>query len=299
MSGIKKTLLHIVTITTLAAAGFFVVNTWPGHAETKIDTVRLIPHKAIYDFKLKSLSSDAGLSGIDGQMYFEQDDLCDAWTTDHRFNATYYYPEQRGVKSNSHFIAWEAKDGSRFQFNSERSEGDAPPEQLRGYIQRQSADDTKTNDKAIYIRPADLTFDLKDGTLLPSAHTAEMIRQARQGTRFFNAPVFDGTDAEGPIEINTFIGAAVTAEELAGVKKKITAPEALALLVPQAWHVKMTTFLESAQEDMTPLYTMDFILHGNGVISYGVIDYGEFSVEQIMTSLEPLPARGCPPQETP
>src|ERR1700722_8867554 len=57
------------------------------------DDVTVALHRALYDFKLASVHSGAGISGISGRMYYEQDDNCDAWTTEHRFRVEYQYPE--------------------------------------------------------------------------------------------------------------------------------------------------------------------------------------------------------------
>src|SRR5690606_8670064 len=93
-------------------------------------------HKALYDFGMVSVTSGAGISDIRGQMFYEQDDVCDAWTTDHRFTVAYYYPERQPIINTSHYVAWEAKDQSQFQFSSERQENGVTAEQLRGFITR-------------------------------------------------------------------------------------------------------------------------------------------------------------------
>jgi hypothetical protein len=45
---------------------------------------------------------------------------------------------------------------------------------------------------------------------------------------------------------------------------------------------------------MTPAYEMDLVLHDNSVVSYALVDYKSFKVEQRLTALEPLPLRKCP-----
>lgn len=246
-------------------------------------------HKAIYDFRLVSADAGAGITGIDGKMYYEQDDNCDAWTTDHRFRVQYQYPERKPVQSTSHYVAFEAKDGSQFYYTSERNEDGASVEQLRGSVNHND-DGTATAD---YSRPEDLSYDLPKGYLLPTQHTEEIIRHAKAGDKVFDAVMFDGTDEDGPVEINTLIGPKLTPEELQQLSsgnKQIDAK----LLTPDAWHLRMAMFPLKDKEEMMPAYEMDVILHDNGVVSYSLVDYRDFKVSQKLLALTKLPHKACP-----
>lgn len=248
----------------------------------------LVNHKALYDFKLLSVEPGMGLNDVRGKMFFEQEDVCDAWTADHRFTTEHQYAEQPPVLNTSHYVAFESKDGKQFNFSSERQENGETTEQLRGHVEA-AADGTG---KAIYSRPDNLKYDLPKGYFLSTAHTIEIIRRARAGERSFNAVVFDGTDADGPVEINTFIGKKATADEIrkiAAVGPKIDT----ALLVPEAWHIRMAVFPLINTEDMSPSYEMDMLLHDNGVVSDAQINYKTFKLRQSLSALEKLPQKKC------
>lgn len=248
----------------------------------------MVSHKALYGFKMVSMESGSGVVGLEGKMYYEQQDVCEAWTTDHRFTTEYFYPDRNSVLNTSHYVAWEAKDQSRFSFNSERRENGELIEQLRGEALRQKGGVTR----AEYSRPEDMHFDLPEGYLLPTMHTAEIIRHAGAGEKFFHAVMFDGTDSDGPVDVNVFIGKPAGAEEIAiiaGRHKEI----AVGLLSPQAWHIRMAVFPLAEREQMVPSYEMDMLLHDNGVISHALVDYKSFKVEQTLTSLESLPEQPC------
>ncbi len=258
----------------------------PLEAAKKPVTVAL--HKALYDFKMVSVESGAGITGIAGKMYYEQDDNCDAWTTDHRFRVEYQYPERKPVENTSHYVAFEAKDASQFYYTSDREEDGATTEQLRGSVDI-AKDGTA---KAAYSRPDNLSFDLPKGYYLPTQHTNEIIRHAEAGDKFFNAVLFDGTDADGPVEINTFIGKKLTPDEIkaiGGDGKRIDAT----LLSPNAWHVRMAVFPLNDKMEMAPSYEMDVILHDNGVVSYSLVDYKSFKVQQKLLALDKLAPKPC------
>jgi hypothetical protein len=252
-------------------------------------SIHIALHKALYAFRLVSAEPGAGLDDVSGKLYFEQDATCDAWSTEHRMTTVYQYADTEPVTDADRYTAFETKDGQQFSFNADGQENGEETDQLRGSVEK----DAGGAAKAVYSRPDGTAYDLPSGTLLPTAHTMEVIRHARAGDHFFSAVMFDGTDADGPVEIGTFIGKKATAEELkkiADSNKKIDA----ALMTPDAWHVRMAVFpLKDAAESL-PVYEMDMVLHDNGVISHALVDYKSFVIEQNLTALEKLPAKKCP-----
>ncbi len=268
----------------------------PTTDQTAMDT--MASHKAIYDFRMLGISSGSGgLSDIRGSMYYEQADACEGWTTDHRFTSEYFYPERPSMLNVSQYTAWEAKDGSVFQFNSERQENGEPGEQLRGSVDLH-ADGSAS---AAYSRPPDLSFALPAGYYLPVRHTAELVRRARNGDKIFHAVLFDGTDADGPVEVNAVITRQLTPQELAAIALdadgKPNPRIAAGLVAGPAWHVRMAVFPlypKEGDDTAVPSYEMDMDLHDNGIVSKAVVDYKQFKVAQTLTALEPLPPARCP-----
>lgn len=254
--------------------------------------IALATHKAVYDFRMIGMGTGtSGITDIRGRMYYEHSDACDAWTTDHRFTSDYYAPERPVIRNVSQYVAWESKDARQFQFSSERQENGAEGEKLRGAVERQDDDSAA----AQYSRPPELRFDLPQGYYLPAQHTAEIIRRARAGEKIFNGVLFDGTDADGPVEVNVFIGKPITDEERAAILKDKDKVDA-ALLAAPAWRVRMAVFPlqpKTGQDASMPSYEMDILLHDNGVISDAIVDYKQFRVAQRLTALEKLPAPHC------
>ena len=254
------------------------------------EEIVMAPHKALYDFRMISVQSGTGLNDIRGQMFFEIDDTCDAWTTDHRFITEYHYPERQPLLNSSHYVGWESKDGGLFHFTSEKQQGNEEKDLLRGVVERASDGSAR----AIYSRPADLSFDLGAGYFLPISHSVELVRRARDGDALFNGILFDGTDADGPVEVNAFIGKKATTEEIEKIAEQNSKIDK-ALLVPEAWHIRMALFLRDDKKNDSPLYEMDLLMHANGVVSDVVVDYRTFKVRQSLQALETLPPRGCAP----
>lgn len=242
----------------------------------------LAPHKAVYDIDLVATHSGSQIINISGKMTYEWKPSCDAWLTDHHFTLDYNYADSPGMRIASDFSTFESKDGKSFDFTSRRKRDGEMYQKLRG---RAVLEDK--GGKAIYSNPADLKYDLTNGTLFPVGHTLELIRKAEGGEKFYSAAVFDGSDEEGPIEINSFIGKPATAKELPK-NDKIDA----SLLERKGWHVRMAVFPQKQQEESSD-YEMSLIFHDNGIISDMLIEYDDFSVTQKLVSLEKISADSC------
>jgi EipB-like len=240
-------------------------------------------HKALYDLKTAAVGQGAGIIGVRGTMYYEQADACEAWTTDQRFTTEYQYPERPPVNGTNHYVAWEAKDGSRLEFSSERQEDGKPVELLRGSALRAEA-------RAQYTRPDDLSYALPQGFFFPSAHMEEVIRQARLGKTHFTVPLFDGTDGNGPVLASAVIEKKLDPKDAVRVTGRGIDPT---LLKPEAWRVRLAVFPIKDEEALLPAYEMEFVLHGNGVISEAVIDYRTFKVKQTLRTLEAVAKPEC------
>jgi hypothetical protein len=223
----------------------------------------LAPHKAVYDIDLVATHSGSQIVNISGKM-------------------SYDYADAVAMKIVSDFSTYESFDGKTLDFTSRRKRDGELYQDIRGH-----ADLGPKGGSVVFSKPADLKYDLGKGALFPMAHTLELISHAKAGDKFYSAEVFDGSDDEGPIEINTFIGKSVTAH----------APEKGSkvdgsLLTSPAWNVRMAVFPIKDQEEESD-YEMSLVFHENGVISDMLIEYDDFSVKQKLISLEKLSADSC------
>jgi hypothetical protein len=279
-------LAALIGIGCLGAAKIAASSTAATPAATPVVDIAL--HKALYTFKMVSATPGAGLDDVSGKLYFEQDSTCDAWTTEHRMTNVYQYAEAGSVTDTDRYTAFESKDGQQFSFNGDDQENGGDTIQLRGTIEKNPAGTAK----AVYSRPEGTAYDLPAGYLLPTGHTMEIIRHARAGDHYFSAVMFDGTDADGPVEIGTFIGKKATPAELQKIADSNPKIDK-ALMTPDAWHVRLAVFPLKDTAESEPAYEMEMVLHDNGVVSYALIDYKAFIIEQDLAALEKIPAKKC------
>ena len=177
--------------------------------EKKTTTAKFQPHRALYDIRLIESHNAAQIVNISGKMYFEWEEMCDAWVTDHRFNLIYEYSDSPAMQITSDFSTWESRDGKTFLFSSRRSRNGELYDEIRG----QANIDDDGNGTVNYTLPEEVEIDLPYGTIFPMKHTFMLAEKTNDpNSPFLNAIVFDGSDEEGPVEINAFLGKETTPE---------------------------------------------------------------------------------------
>ncbi len=272
---------------SLVIAGLAAALPYAAHAAppdlSRQSTEALAAHKALYEIDLIATHSGSQVLNISGQMSYEWMPSCEAWVTDHHFKLFYEYADTPGLRVASDFSTYEAFDGHALDYSSRRRRDGELFQEIRG-----RAETGGTGGMARYSLPENIKYDLPQGTVFPVAHTLELIRHAKAGDKFYNAVIFDGSDEDGPVEINSFIGKEAKAPaDLAG-NKKIDA----SLLKVRAWQVRMAFFPLKDDESVSD-YEMSMIFHENGIISDMTIEYTDFSVRQKLVSLEKVPAHSC------
>lgn len=247
---------------------------------------RLAPHKAVYDIDLVATHSGSQIINVSGKMTYEWKKSCDAWVTDHHFTLNYDYADSEGMRINSDFSTYESLDGTSFDYTSRRKRDGELYEDLRGH-----ADMSPKGGKATFTNSETAPYDLNPGSLFPMGHSIRLIDHAMAGDKFYLAEVFDGSDEDGPIEINSFIGKIADTKKLAK-NDKIDAK----MVNGKAWNVRMAVFPLKDKEEKAD-YEMSLVFHENGIISDMLIEYDDFSVTQKLVSLESIPAETCGGQD--
>ncbi len=258
---------------------------WQAQAAQPLNAGVLAPHKAVYDIDLIATHSGSQIINISGQLSYEWKPACEAYLTNHKFTLMYEYADSPGMKIASNFTTFESGDGRDFDYSSRRDRDGSLYQEIRGH----ATTGKKAAGKAVYSKPENLKYDLPEGTLFPVSHTLGLIEHARAGEKFYPAVIFDGSDEDGPIEINSFIG-----KEVKDAGKTMPKSDKIdsKLLNGRAWNVRMAVFPVKDQEEESD-YEMSLVFHENGIISDMEIDYDDFSVRQKLVSLESLPADSC------
>ncbi len=122
----------------------------------------------------------------------------------------------------------------------------------------------------------------------PTAQMITLIEKAKAGESFFQSRLYDGTEEGREIMLTSnIVGSARIIED-------DEEADALGLLKDEpVWPVTVAYFDEDEQGDGVPIYRISFKLHENGVTRDLVMDYGEFTLNGKLTSLEVFDSENC------
>ena len=251
------------------------------------------PHKALYDIRLASKKSGVMMSNISGKMMYEWHSSCDGWVSSYQFDMLYEYIAMSAVRVTSDFSTYESFDGKSFNFNVQRKRDGYAFETFRGATQ--SIDEGAAPESIVYNVPEGLEQPLPEGTLFPMGHTLDVLKKIKEGKRFFSATLFDGSDGEGPVEVNAFVGKEYT-YEMPQIPAKDNENESGGDIDPglvntKVWDVRLAFFPPDSSDTIAD-YEMSVVFHENGVISKMEIEYDDFSVAQDLIAIQPVES-GC------
>lgn len=238
------------------------------------------PHRAIYKMSLASARNSSKVSDVRGRMMFEWTDACDGWTTEQRFQLRFVYSEGDEMAMNTNYTTWESKDGRRYRFNVRKLVNGELDDDVRGEANLAANDGAGT---AHFTKPEPQEMELPAASMFPTAHTLAIIDHALKGENFFTRTVFDGADADGATEVSTVIGKPAAAKN---------GPKSPLLRDGKAWPVRMA-FFPTHSDSAQPEYEMSLHLLRNGIAESMEIDYGDFTVNAILDTIEALPKSGC------
>lgn len=238
-----------------------------------------VPHKALYELKLSGTKSGSQVVNISGQMYYEWYPSCEGWISNHRFNIFYEYADSPSMGVESDFSTFESFDGKKLDFTSQRKQDGEVFNEVRGH-----ADDAGPNTPtglATFKMPEGLKYDLPAGTLFPMEHSLSVLSALREGKKIYTSTVFDGSDEDGPVEINAIIGKDVkpVIEDNNNIDQS--------LLNSPARSVRLA-FFPLKDQSSSPDYEMSLVFHDNSVISDMLIEYDDFTVHQKLIALEKI-----------
>ena len=248
------------------------------------DAITIQPHRALYNMSLGSAKNGSNVNGVTGTMLFEWADSCDGWAVQQHMQLNFSYAEGNEAKINSTSLSWEAKDGSRYNFNVRRLNDGQESEVYRG---KASVDDKAG--RGLYSVPKGKEVKLESGTVFPSGHTRMILDKAAAGEKFFSRLVFDGSDEEGMAEISAFIGKRIEPNDGTEMNPELKKNP---LLAAPGWPVRLA-FFKPGGDSSTPDYEMDLNLLENGVARSMHIDYGDFTITGVLSKLEALPPVNC------
>ncbi len=261
----------------------------PAETAAAASSVRLVPHRAVYEMSLGVTRNSASVTTVRGRMVYEMTgNACDGWTQNMRLVTEMTTAEGQPILSDVRSSTWEDGIANLFRFNTA---------QLRD---QKTGDATKGEAKRIpngpvtveLTKPSKATVTLPAGAYYPVQHSIALLEAARAGKATLRADLYDGSE-KGDKAYDTLarIGRKTDTAVIKAlpVMKGAAQLEALA-----AWPVSISYFEPGKdKQDATPVYELSFLFFENGVSRKLVIDYGDFSIKGEITDLELMEPSKC------
>ena len=243
----------------------------------------MVAHRAAYRLTLDRARENSDVAQAQGAMLFEVLDACEGWTTRQRLTLQVADRDGQQVETASDYNTYESKDGRHLRFSMTQLSQGAVSQRILGEAELQ-ADGSGT---VTYQQPQPRTERLVPGTLLPMMHTIRALDAAREGRRLLVAPLMDGTDDDGAQDSTTVV---------LGWDAQAPAQPRFPLLAQPSGRMRIAFFGPGAGGQgggaAAPDYEVGLRYYANGVADELKMDFGEFTLDGRVETLEALPG-GC------
>lgn len=260
----------------------------PGEAWS-IGAGHMAPHRAVYEMSLGEARSGSGVTAYDGRMVFEfTGSACRGYSLNTRLVSQVTDTQGEIILADVWSSTREQGDGETFRFHSSQRLNHRLDEATMGRAIRGRSDETIT---VKLTQPAREEFSVSGSVLFPTQHSLALIEKATTGQQVFQAKVYDGTEkGQRVFDTTAFIGRRAGAASDSDRFEKTAQEEQLGQLA--SWPISIG-YYKLGVGDLMPTYQIDFRLYENGVSRDLVIDYGEYTVEGKLSSLEYLKEKKC------
>jgi len=263
----------------------------PATAQGPAGSVKFAPHVAIYDLKLTSSRGKRLLEAARGRIVYDfSGSACEGYALQFRQVTELDNGEGKVSLSGLRTTTREQADGKSFRFKSQNYMNSKQLSEVDG-----RADRAKDKVAVKLSKPGDKKFDA--GTVVfPTDHMRLLIEAARAGKNLLEVAVYDGSESGEKIyQSLSVIGKKIEPEK----KPEDAAAGKDALAGLARWPVTISYFdkLEKKADgepgEQTPIYAISFEMYENGISRALKLDYGDFVIDGVMSSLEIKPVKAC------
>jgi len=259
--------------------------------EAPAQDVQLIPHRAVYSLALAETGAGSNISDIRGQLVYEfQGSICQGYTLNTRLITEVFDREGKPSTSDIRSESWEDASGEHFRFSTFQFANGKLSDSTKGSARRAPA-----NPGTVFVhleKPQKTSLALTGKILFPTRHSLNLLRAALAGQTRLQADIYDGSEKGTKVyETSSVIGAPL---ELSA-NSQLPAIKNSAILdnVP-SWPVVVSYYERGPQKDGLPSYEISFRMYGNGVSRKLKLDYGTFSLDGELSSIEFPETKPCP-----
>ena len=261
----------LLALAVIGATGAPVASTLAAPALRSI----VVPHRAVYEIGLLRADDGSGVSSAAGLMVFEvTGSACAGYSMRQRMVINIGDEDGNLGKLDFRIETFESGDGDLYSFDSRTTMNEELIEAVEGEARRLGASIEVT-----LARPAAKTLTLDGAVLFPSQHLQAILDAALAERSYLSVDIYEG------------VGSGETSDEAIaaiGKSSKTLRDDPLGGDARQ-WPVSIGYFetddvAEQQASEELPAYQMSFTLFENGVTSDLVMDYGELTEIEALTS---------------
>lgn len=241
--------------------------------------IQLIPHRIVYELKLKDATERSGVTALTGRMVYEfTGSECDGYTVNFRSVSEIYAGDTVRI-SDQQASFYENFEDESFSFMNRSYLDEKLDTEVSGRARHQ-----KDELVVSYKKPDQENINLPTSQF-PTANLIDLIQRAKSGERIYEARIFDGSDGgEKSLITTSIIGEFEKPENLDNDEIKIIGEEGEA----GYWPVSISYFEEEENGDTLPIYRFAFKLYENGVSRDLTLDHGYLVIDGKVSNFEIL-----------
>ncbi len=250
----------------------------------------LATHRAVYRLTLSKTTAGSSINDMRGKLVYDfQGSACRGYTLKTRLITEVIDREGTPSINDIHSKSWEDARGSRFRFQTMQYTDGKLAESTKGSARRLRR---RPHTVAIrLVKPKRARLRLTGNILFPTQHSLTLLKAALAGKTRVQADIYEGSEnGTKKYETSSLIGAPL---ELSANSQLPVIKNAGALDSLPSWPVVVSYYEPASQKDGLPAYEISFRMYANGVSRKLKLDYGVFSLDGELTSIEFLEPKPC------
>ena len=239
----------------------------------------LVAHKAFYEMEMGDKVQNSHIVSVMGRSVFAMERDCTGWRSIEDYMIQFVVENGGADRVLSHFESWEADSGDKYSFDIMEESSFEGRKDFGGFVQL----DTDSAGEAVFSMTPDTVVDLPTDTVFPVQHVQHILARAEAGEKMMSANVFTGAEPDSAL---------MRTSTVVGGWRDAPGDELGQLGEDGYWQINVAYFKPAATTS-EPEYVIKFEMQRNGLVRGYVIDYGDFSIEASLTSVEPVEPQSC------
>jgi EipB-like len=291
VSGVSLTLLLALAPALAQGAPAQDLERPPVKQEVAAQNAQLAPHRAFYTLSLGDTGAGSNVTDIRGQLIYDfEGSVCQGFTLNTRLVTEVFDREGKPSTSDIRSETWEDAGGDHFRFSTSQFTDGRLAESTKGVARRAA-----NNRDLVYVRlekPQRSSFTIAGKVLFPTQHSLALLKAALAGQTRLQTDIYDGSEKGTKLyETASVIGGPL---ELSANSQLPAIKNSEVLDKIPSWPVVVSYYEKGPKKDPLPAYEISFRMYANGVSRKLKLDYGTFSLDGELASIEFLDAKPCP-----